>query len=151
MESSEDERVLNSAMRSLSMRPHAASELRRKLLIKGMDARAVDRVIERLKEIDLLNDEKFAHDYLEYGFLRKSWGTRKVRAGLMGKGVDREIVNELLAGPEATEMERQGARRFIEKEKRGGQITEEAKKKIVSRLMARGFGWDTASEMIKEL
>ena len=143
--------ALASAMRSLSMRSHSAFELGRKLRTKGVDAQTVDRVIERLKEIDLIDDVRFAREYVEFGFLRKSWGIKKVRAGLMEKGIDREIINEVLGGDEAARMEREAAARFVQKEMRRGGRVEVEREKIIARLLARGFGWDTASEAIKGL
>jgi regulatory protein len=145
----DEERIHASALRIISIRSHSAAELRRKLLMKGADAATVDRVVERFVGVDLINDERFARDYIEYAFLRKSWGRRKVRAGLMGRGIDRGIVEELLGSPDAAEMEIQGARKFLDKETRDGDTSEERIKKIAGKLVARGFGWDVVSQVIK--
>ena len=108
-----------SAMRIISIRPHSAFELRRKLLAKGADRATADRVIDRLAGVDLINDGRFARDYVEFAFLRKSWGMRKVRAGLMERGIDRAVIEDTLGTPDAAEMEREGARRFVDKQVRG--------------------------------
>ncbi len=145
----DEDRIHASALRIISIRSHSAAELRRKLLMKGGDAAVVDRVVERLTGVDLINDERFARDYIEYAFLRKSWGKRKVRAGLMQRGIDRGIIEELLGSPDAAAMEHEGARRFLDKETRGGDTSEEHIKKIAGKLVARGFGWDIVSQVIK--
>jgi regulatory protein len=146
----DEERIHASALRIISIRTHSAAELRRKLVMKGGNAAAVDRVIERLTGVDLINDERFARDYIEYAFLRKSWGSRKVKAGLMGRGVDRGIVEELLGSPDAILMEQEGARKFVDKQTRGAAASEEQMKKIGGKLVARGFGWDVVSRVIKD-
>jgi regulatory protein len=146
---SDYDRALSTAMRVLSMRPHSAYELSRKLSAKGVARETVERVVGRLAEIDLINDERFAHDYIEFGFLRKSWGIRKVRAGLLSKGIDREIIDEVLGGEEARRMEQDGAARFVQKEMGRGGAAEKGREKIVSRLVSRGFSWDTASEAVR--
>ncbi len=150
MAATDDEAIRASALRIISIRPHSAAELRRKLLMKGADRAAVDRIIERLVGVDLINDDRFARDYLEYAFLRKSWGRRKVRAGLMERGIDRAIIEELLGSPDAVRMEEEGARKFVDKETRGGKVSEEHLKKVMSKLAARGFAWDTVSQVIRD-
>jgi regulatory protein len=146
----DEEAIHASALRIISIRPHSSFELRRKLRMKGGDTATVDRIVERLVEVDLINDERFARDYLEYAFLRKSWGKRKVRAGLMERGIDRTIVEELLGSPDATRMEEEGARAFIEKETRGKELTGEQMKRLMSKLAARGFGWDTVTQVVRD-
>jgi len=145
-----EEAIHASAMRIISIRPHSAFELRRKLLTKGADRATVDRIIERLTGVDLINDGRFARDYVEFAFLRKSWGMRKVRAALAARGIDRAIMEEVLGGPEAREMEQEGARRFLDKETRGGDISEDKMRKISAKLSARGFGWDVVSQVIRD-
>lgn len=146
-----EEAIHASAMRIISIRQHSAAELRRKLLAKGADRATVDRVVDRLAGVDLINDGRFARDYVEFAFLRKSWGARKVRGALAQRGIDREVIEEVLGSPEAQEMEQEGARRFIEKQIRGGDTSGEHMQKISGKLVARGFGWDTVSRMIKDI
>ncbi len=140
-----------SAMRIISIRPHSAFELRRKLLAKGADRATADRVVDRLAGVDLINDARFARDYIEFAFLRKSWGMRKVRAGLMERGIDRAVIEDTLGSPDAAEMEREGARRFVDKQVRGGDLSAEHIRKISGKLVARGFGWDVVSRVIKDI
>jgi regulatory protein len=140
-----------SAMRIISIRPHSALELRRKLLAKGADRATADRVVDRLAGVDLINDGRFARDYVEFAFLRKSWGLRKVRAGLMERGIDRAVIEDTLGSPDAAEMEREGACRFVDKQVRGGDLSAEHIRKISSKLVARGFGWDVVSRVIKDI
>lgn len=140
-----------SAMRIISIRPHSAFELRRKLLAKGADRATADRVVDRLAGVDLINDGRFARDYVEFAFSRKSWGMRKVRAGLMERGIDRAVIEDTLGTPDAAEMEREGARRFVDKQIRDGDLSAEHIRKISGKLVARGFGWDVVSRVIKDI
>lgn len=150
MPAPDEERIHTSAMRIISIRPHSAAELRRKLQAKGADHATIDRVVHRLIEVDLINDATFARDYVEFAFLRKSWGKRKVWAGLMQRGIDRALIEEVLGSPDAARMEQEAARRFVDKQTRGGNASEESIQKISSKLVARGFGWDVVSQVIKD-
>lgn len=145
----DEEAIHASALRIITIRPHSAAELRRKLLRKGGDAATVDRVVERLTGVDLINDDRFARDYIEFAFVRKSWGKRKVWAGLMERGIDRGIIEETLGSSDAIRMEQEGARRFMDRETRDGDTSEERIKKIAVKLVSRGFGWDVVSQVIK--
>jgi regulatory protein len=146
-----EEAIHASAMRIISIRQHSAAELRRKLLAKGADKSTVDRVLDRLSGVDLINDGRFARDYIEYAYVRKSWGGRKVRAGLSQRGVDRAIIEEVLGSPDAAQMEREGARRFVDKQTRGGGLSADSTRKISAKLVARGFAWDVVSQVMKDI
>jgi regulatory protein len=147
----EEERLFASALRILTARQHSAFELRRKLFLRGAEKDTAERIIEHLAELDLINDEKFARDFIEYAFLRKSWGNRKVKAALMQRGIDREFIDTLLSAPEAAEMERQAAERFVNKSAGRGRLKREGKEKLVAQLLSRGFGWDVVSPIIGDL
>ena len=152
--SDEEERVLASALRSLGRRPHSVYELKIKLLKKGMEDGAVDTVLNRLLEDNYLDDLDFAERFIEYGLVRKLWGQMKVRAELQRRGVEREIVDELLANPDIIEKEISGARRFVEKKypsknQNGEGIDEELKNGIILKLQRRGYSWDVIGKIIR--
>ena len=144
-----EEAIHASAMRIISIRPHSAAELRRKLLAKGADGATVDRIVTRLTDVDLINDARFARDFVEFGFLRKSWGSRKIRASLGQRGIDRAVIEDALGSPDVAGMEEEAARRFVDKRLRGGDTSVEHARKISAQLVARGFGWDIVSRVIR--
>ncbi len=152
----EEERVLNSALRSLGRRPHSVYELKVKLLKKGMSEGAVNNVLNRLEEDKYLDDLDFAVRFLEYGLVRKSWGRMKVRAELQKRGVSREIVDEVLGNPDVVEKEISGARRFVGKrmsiEKGGREGPRDGfKEEIIVKLKRRGYGWDVIEEVTRDI
>ncbi|MBN1573562.1 MAG: regulatory protein RecX [Deltaproteobacteria bacterium] len=156
MNQAEEERVLDSALKSLGRRPHSVYELKIKLLKKGMDEGAVINVLHRLQEDKYLDDVDFAERFLEYGLVRKSWGKMKIRAELQKRGVSREIVDGALESPDVLEREISGAKRFVEKrmsiEKgRGEGLKEGFKEEIIVKLKRRGFGWEVIEEAIRRI
>ena len=85
----------------LARRAHSRWELRRKLLMKGFGADAVEAAIARLAELGYLNDAAFAHSLVRRrGALR---GPLALSAELAAKGVDRAEAAAAVAefGPEA--------------------------------------------------
>ncbi len=134
------------------MRAHSVNELKRKLLNKGMDEGVIDGVLTRLEQVGLLDDRDFAMRYVEYGFLRKSWGMIRVKASLREKGVPKEIIDEVFLDPKVSEMEVTGARLFVEKKLRT-KTTESkgSKEKIITQLKGRGYRWDIISEVTADI
>lgn len=79
--------AMNRAGLILAGRPHASRELRDKLGRK--DPEVTQRVIDRLTELGLLDDEDFARRWVEERSSRR--GSRALLQELTSKGVDREI------------------------------------------------------------
>src|SRR5262249_40740911 len=91
-----DEECLDAALRFLSHRQRSEREVRRRLNEKEHDPERIDRVVERLQEVRLIDDGEFADYGLTQRQLHKPRGERALRAELFQKGVPREVVDEAL-------------------------------------------------------
>ena len=111
------EKQLNKALNVLSYRPRSVAEMRR----RGLAA-----VIPKLIELDLLDDQKFARWWVDQRLRFRPKGNRALTAELLAKGIDREIISQVLLSPE---QERQLAIKL-----RG--------KYSLSQLRSRGFPID---------
>lgn len=86
-------RAFNSALNSLDYRDHSEREIRTKLLRKH-DAEYVDEAVEKLLELNLINDERYAENYARELFEHKKFGKMRIRAELRAKGISADIANE---------------------------------------------------------
>lgn len=145
------------ALRLLERRPHAAGELKRKLLQRGYEPVIVRAVIEKLTGIGLLNDEKFAGNFVRYRLSGAPRGPRRLAAELISRGVDRTLAESTsrAAMGEAGEAGQAllAARKYLKLRplKYAGKRTPEAAKerqKVIAWLARQGFG---ISECIKAL
>ena len=136
------------------IRPHSAREVRdylwRKTLatkyksrksgeIKTRDGVApelADRVYDELLEKAYIDDERFARYWIENRNLAKGTSRRKLSSELSAKGVDRNIVERLLA--ESVRTDRDELRKVIAK-KRARYSNEQ---KLMQYLARQGFGFD---------
>jgi regulatory protein len=84
------------ALDALARRDHGSGELARKLLASGYDARIVTALIEGLAAERLLNDRRYVENFIAYHAARGE-GPVRVRAALHKRGVEGEVVEELLA------------------------------------------------------
>ena len=92
-------------MRLLAGREHSSSELRRKLLDRGCESAAVERILAGLREKRLLSDERFAESYVEQR-VGKGYGPLRIRAELRERGIEGPLIDRLLALDDADWLER---------------------------------------------
>jgi regulatory protein len=114
----------------------------------------IENVIQRLKVKNLINDEQFAKAWMEARQKSKLKGKRAIAAELYQKGIDREIVNELLSN-ESTEQnsEENLAEQALEKKMRSlKNLPEmELKRKALEFLMRKGFDYSVAKETVEKV
>lgn len=89
--------VLDAAARFLEARPRSVAEVRRRLASAGYRRSLVDQAIERLLDLDYLDDEAFARAWVESRDRAHPRGERALRAELRLKGVEPAIVDRVLA------------------------------------------------------
>ena len=89
--------VLEAAAAFLAVRPRSVLETRRRLLQLGYPLRPVEIVIDRLVELGYLDDEAFARAWLESRDRARPRGAGALRRELALKGVERTLIDALLA------------------------------------------------------
>jgi regulatory protein len=123
--------VLNVAARYLEVRSRAVEEMRRHLSGAGYRAGLVEGAIERLLALGMLNDESFARAWVESRFRSRPRSGRVLRQELAHKGIDRALIDDILA--EHEEARREPSRDAVEP---GRSADEQA----ADRLLARRAG-----------
>jgi regulatory protein len=86
------------ALGLLAVRPRSRHELLQRLVSAGFDRRDVEDELARLEAVGLVDDEQFAHDFVEHAVGRRLEGRRSVTSSLMAKGVDRGTIERTLDG-----------------------------------------------------
>lgn len=94
---SDPEVVLAAAVRLLEARPRSVAEVRRRLRGSGYPPPLVDAAVERLEELGFLDDETFARSWVESRDRARPRGERALRSELLGKGIDRAVIDLVLA------------------------------------------------------
>ena len=88
---------MEAAAAFLAVRPRSVAETRRRLRFLGYRHELVDGVVERLAEMGYLDDEAFARAWLDSRDRARPRGAAALRRELALKGVDRTLVDGLLA------------------------------------------------------
>lgn len=148
--------VLAAALRYLEARPRSTSEVRRRLLMRGYRADLVDGCLERLLDLGVLDDEAFARTWVESRDRARPRGERALRSELRGKGIDRQVVDEVLDSRalEQPAADAEAARRVLERHASSlARVADpRARRQRAYALLARsGFDSETAVQAIGEL
>ena len=94
----EDPRVvLAAAARFLEARQRSVDEVRRHLAVARYPAELIENAVQRLTELGMLDDRAFGRTWLESRDRARPRGENALRRELALKGLDRELVAELLA------------------------------------------------------
>jgi len=137
------EAALRAAQRALARRAHARFDLRRRLLQKQHPPAAVDAALERLAQVGLLDDVRFAVDYAAAKADRGRGPMRLIR-DLLAQGIERRIAEDAVRTSLATaDVDPADAVRALA-EKRSRQLAglpaAVRKRRLVAFLVRRGFG-----------
>jgi regulatory protein len=144
------QRALDAALNFLSYRPRSERETRDRLSRGGYSPHIIDLVLERLKELRLVDDESFAQYWIEQRQTHRPRGPRLLRQELNGKGVSRE------AAAIAVEAADPGAdAAYAAAYKKAQQLrsydAREFQQRLGAFLARRGFDWDVIAPVVKRL
>lgn len=134
--------ALHKAVEMLARRPCSTAEIRRKIISLSDDAIA-EQVISRLSREGLLNDHDFAQQWIHYRTGMR-YGPRRIAMELRQKGVDEEIVQELLLAEDSGETLDTACDliRKVLRTSSSGSDHQKLKRRAFSSLLRRGFPMD---------
>lgn len=94
------DRALRAAVRAIEQRPRSIAELRDRLRRKGFEAEAIEQALERLQQLELLDDRDFARRWIENRQIFRPRGPAALRNELRRKGIDAALIDAALADQE---------------------------------------------------
>ena len=89
--------VLEAAARFLEVRSRSVAEVRRRLTMNGYRPDLVDGAIARMTDLGMLDDAAFAQAWVESRDRSRPRGERAIRVELGQKGLDKTVIDEVLA------------------------------------------------------
>jgi regulatory protein len=146
-------KVFEAALRFLEARQRSAAEVRRRLLLHGYQADLVDGTITRLNELGIIDDSAFAQAWVESRDRARPRGERLLRSELRRKGIERQVVDDVLEVRERAQPDADAAAaaRILERHANAlARVTDpRARRQRAYALLARnGFDPETAVEAI---
>src|SRR5947209_13359426 len=92
------QKALESALRALNARERTEHELRSFLERRRFEPEIVDDVIGAVRSEGLVDDASYARRFTEDRRLLDSWGSERIARDLTRRGIERELVEQAVAG-----------------------------------------------------
>jgi regulatory protein len=138
------------AYRFLSYRARSVAEVRERLLQKGFDRDVIEKVLIRLKELKLLDDEDFALKFATDLVSIKGCGRFLVAQKLRQKGIGEERVKRVLDKVFSDIDEKETARRLAKKKIKNRIDSPRERSRIGRHLQSKGYSWEIIQEVLKD-
>lgn len=145
IESSNERRAKEKALWLISYRSHSKKELRDKIS-RTCDRQSAEKAVERMEELGLVNDRDYAERCAQTLIFTKHMSKRGATMELRRKGIESEIIDEVLDDIEVDEREQIQA--VIERKypKIGD---EKIRRRAVAALQRLGYGWEDIKAVIE--
>jgi regulatory protein len=145
----QDARAFDAGLRFLGARPRSEREIRDRLARHDFDVQAIDRAIERLRRLKLVDDSAFAENWVEQRASHRPRGARLLKQELRQKGVSQDVLAEAI--PEDDDPD--GAYRAAQRKAGSLRVLDERtfKQRLGGFLQRRGYGYETIRPVVARL
>ncbi|MCL4214344.1 MAG: recombination regulator RecX [Gemmatimonadales bacterium] len=141
------------ALGALARRARSTEELRRWLRTRGFEPAPIERTLDRLTTLGLLDDEAFARGFAHGRATGRMFGARRIAAELARRGVASGVISRVMAelrestgSDESAAVEAAAARRA--RSLRALQ-PEAARRRLTGWLLRRGFGAGEVQRVVR--
>ena len=147
IQASGEKRAKEKALWLISYRDHSKRELEEKIS-RTSDKDSAKKAVERMEELGLVNDEKFARRYAEDLINVKHMSARGAKYKLREKGIDRELAQQILEELDPDPSEH--IQILIETKYRNTLNTEKGKRRAVAALQRMGYSWGDINSVLSQ-
>lgn len=137
------------AIRYLDYRPRSTAEVRKKLAEKEIPEEIVDLVIERLEELKILDDARYAASWVESRNEFRPRSKRLLQYELRQRGIDQENIEKALDNLDEQSLAYQAAAK--QSRRLEGCDWQNFQKKLYAHLARRGFDYDTIQSVVQQV
>ena len=134
------------ALYLLGYRDHCRAELIKKLT-KSVDISVAEEIADRMEELNLLDDARYAEKLARYLITVKKRGPHRVLREMILKGIDREVAKEAIDSLEITDNPLE---ELIEKKYINCLSDEKGRNKTIAALLRRGYDYSTIIDAISK-
>ncbi|MDD5731483.1 MAG: RecX family transcriptional regulator [Patescibacteria group bacterium] len=143
-------KAFNAAANFLKTRERSGKEIRDKLKTKEYSENIIEKVLEKLERLDIVNDRRFAEMFVRDRMKLKPKGKKVLQLELAQKGINRDIVDEVLNEMLGGDNELELAKRVLEKieKKYSGLEGNVRRDKIIKYLLSKGFSYNIVEKVL---
>lgn len=146
-------KALSYAYRLLAIRERTEKEIKTRLNEKGYEKGCIEEVVQYLKDKKLLDDDRFAKEWIKKRSIFSPKGAFAIRDELLKKGIEENIIDSAFKDEKVGYNEYAVCKALADK--RIGSLKKlkkiEQKKSIYGYLARRGFSFDVINDIIDDL
>jgi len=143
------EKAFHRALNFLSYRVRTETEIRRNLHKHDTPDEIIEQVLERLRRNRLVDDGEFARSWVDNRSEFRPRGRRALNSELRQKGVDQNIIDEVLQDIDEDNLAYQAARKNARKYRK--YEWPDFRKKLLGFLARRGFNYSIAAPVVERV
>ena len=152
-----EKQAQSTAVNYLSYRPRSSKEVFDHLVRKGFSRELAESIVRHFKSVSLIHDLEFARMFVRDRIRRKPTGRALLHRQLAAKGVDSEIIDEVLTEFVSDKDQREAAANLASKRMR---LTEQSlakldplkrKQRMTGYLLRHGFSNEIVQKIIQSL
>ena len=142
LQDSDANRAKEKALYLLGYRSHSKKELAEKIARAGVGRQAAQEAADRMEELGLIDDGAYARQYAKELFTRKRYGAMRVRQELLRKGIDGELIEEVLAGYGDEDAAQGNIQAVLEKKYPGWEEDDRQHRRAFAALRRMGYSFE---------
>jgi len=147
-----EQQAVDRALNYLSFRPRSREEVRRYLRRKETPPEIIEAALARLDRLDFVNDRAFAEFWIETRGQFNPRGAHALKNELRMKGVEREVVDELVDDEQDEERAlRAGRKKAMSLVNVPNMDYARFRNRLGPFLQRRGFGYDVTTRTVRAL
>ena len=139
------------AMRLLALRARTQHEMRTALDALSILPAVRDGLLAELEEMGLVDDTRFARDYVRVKADVRSMGPHRLRQDLKRRGVQRAVVDGAVGEELTPERQEATARALVARKLGAGAPDEKTVRRIAGMLRRKGFDYEIVNRIAYEL
>lgn len=142
--------ALQKALHYLSYRPRSETEVTQKLTAQGFEEAIIQKVMDRLRSVELVKDEAFASLWVENRNTFRPRGRRALALELRQKGIEEGIIQAtLLESVDDDQLAYQAACRYVNRLQ--GLDRMKFRERLSGFLGRRGFSYETIRSVVNQI
>ena len=139
------------AMLLLSKRARTRAQIKTALEKLSIEPSIRDGILTELIETGLVDDRRFAREYVHLKSEVRGFGPHRLRRDLTRLGVGSAIVDEALDGSFDSEKQTSMARELALRRTGGGSVDERTARRIADLLRRKGFDFEVVNRVVYDL
>lgn len=127
----------------LSGKQYTESAVRDKLFLRKVPSGIQDELIEYIRKLELIDDEKFIREYTDYLLSQKKYSAAQIKQKLVMKKFPPEMIDRMNSTLREADS-KEAIRKIMEKKMKKGTERES----VIRYLLGKGFIWDDIREVL---